>query len=76
MGFLWDSVQSSNAGIIIRGSGSGIEPAFGYTWEHITSPIVDSYYDNATKSQVWDERHIFTPAVTASEAGFLLYSIA
>lgn len=74
--FLWDSVQSSNAGIVIRGRGTGIEPAFGYTWERVNSPVVESYYDNATKSQVYDQEHFFTPAITANEAGVLYYSLA
>ena len=74
--FLWDSVQSNNFGILIRGAGSGIEPAFGYTWVRQNSPIVESYFENQTKSMVYDQQHFFTPAVTANEAGVLIYSIA
>lgn len=75
--FLWDSVvQSSNAGCVIRGTGGGIEPAFGYTWERMNSPIVQSYYDNATKSQIWDYEHFFDAAVTKTDAAGLYYSIA
>jgi len=74
--FLWDSVQSNNFGILIRGAGSGIEPAFGYTWVRMNSPIVESYFENQTKSMVYDQQHFFTPAVTANEAGVLIYSIA
>jgi hypothetical protein len=76
MAYLWDSVQSSNAGCMIVGTGGGIEPAFGYTWERMNSPVVESYYDNATKSQVYDYEHFFDAAVTLSTAGGLLYSIA
>lgn len=77
MGYLWDSaVQSSNAGCAIVGTGGGIEPAFGYTYERINSPVVESYYENATKSQVWDYEHFFDPAVTLTSAGGQYYSIA
>ncbi len=75
-GFLWDSVQSSNAGIVIRGTGGGIEPAFGYTWERVNSPVVESYYENQTKSQVWDYEHFFDPAITLNTAGAMYYSLA
>ena len=74
--FLWESVQSNNAGLLIRGSGSGIEPAFGYTWVRQNSPIVESYYENQTKSMIYDQQHFFTPAVTLSKAGFIYYSLA
>ncbi len=74
--YLWDSVQSANAGVCIRGTGGGIEPAFGYTWERMNSPVIESYYDNATKSQVWDYEHFFDPAVTLSSAGGQYYSLA
>ena len=76
MGYLWDSVQSSNAGCFVRGTGGGIEPAFGYTWERANSPVVESYYDNSTKSQVWDYEHFFDPAITLQAAGGIYYSIA
>lgn len=74
-GFLWDSVATS-AGCCISGTGSGMEPAFGYTWERDNSPIVESYYDNATKSQIWDYEHFFTPAITLNTAGAIYYSLA
>jgi hypothetical protein len=76
MAFLWDNVQSSNAGVAIRGTGGGIEPAFGYTWERQNSPVIESYYDNATKSQVYDYEHFFDPAITLNDAGAMYYSIA
>ena len=76
MGYLWDSVQSGNAGCLIRGNGGGIEPAFGYTWERMNSPVIESYYDNQTKSQVWDYEHFFDPAITLNTAGGLYYSLA
>jgi hypothetical protein len=76
MAYLWDSVQSANAGCAIVGTGGGIEPAFGYTWERMNSPVVESYYDNSTKSQVWDYEHFFDPAVTLSSAGGIYYSLA
>lgn len=76
MSYLWDSVQSANAGCMIVGSGGGIEPAFGYTWERANSPVIESYYDNSTKSQVWDYEHFFDPAVTLNTAGGQYYSLA
>ena len=76
MGFLWDSVQSNNAGLAIVGTGGGIEPAFGYTWERMNSPVVESYYENQTKSQVWDYEHFFDPAITLNTAGGLYYGLA
>ena len=76
MAYLWDSVQSANAGCCITGTGGGIEPAFGYTWERINSPVVESYYENQTKSQVWDYEHFFDPAITLNSAGGLYYSLA
>jgi len=76
MAFAWDSVQANNAGLMIVGSGGGVESAFGYTWERINSPIVESYYDNATKSQVWDYEHFFDPAITLNSAGGFYYSLA
>jgi hypothetical protein len=76
MSYLWDSVQSANCGAMIVGTGGGIEPAFGYTYEKMNSPIVESYYDNSTKSQVWDYEHFFDPAVTLNSAGGQYYSLA
>jgi len=76
MSYVWDSVQSANAMCFVRGNGGGIEPAFGYTWERMNSPVIESYYDNATKSQVWDYEHFFDPAVTLPSAGGLYYSLA
>jgi hypothetical protein len=61
---------------MIVGSGGGIEPAFGYTWERMNSPVVESYYENQTKSQVWDYEHFFDPAVTLNSAGGQYYSLA
>ena len=77
MSYIWDSaVQSANAGCAIVGTGGGIEPAFGYTYERMNSPVVESYYDNATKSQVWDYEHFFDPAITLTSAGGQYYSLA
>ena len=76
MAHVWDSVQSANAGVCVRGTGGGIEPAFGYTWERNNSPVIESYYENQTKSQVWDYEHFFDPAITLNTAGGLYYSLA
>jgi hypothetical protein len=76
MGYVWDSVQSANAGVLIRGTGTGTEPALGYTWERDNSPYVESYYENQTKNQVWDVEHFFNPAITLNTAGAMYYSIA
>ena len=76
MAFLWDSVQANNAGVAIRGTGAGIEPAFGYTWERLNSPVVESYYENQTKSQIYDYEHFFDPVITLNDAGAHYYSLA
>ena len=76
MAYLWDSVQSANAGAMIVGTGGGIEPAFGYTYDRLNSPVVESYYENASKSQVYDYEHFFDAAVTLTSAGGQYYSLA
>ena len=76
MSYIWDSVQSANAGCAIVGTAGGIEPAFGYTYERDNSPVIESYYENQTKSQVWDYEHFFDPAVTLNSAGGQYYSLA
>ena len=76
MSYIWDSVQSANAGCAIVGTAGGIEPAFGYTYERDNSPLIESYYENQTKSQVWDYEHFFDAAVTLTSAGGLYYSLA
>jgi hypothetical protein len=75
-GYIWESVNASAAGVCVVGTGGGIEPAFAYTWERMNSPVVESYYENQTKSQVWDYEHFFDPAITLNMAGAMLYSIA
>jgi hypothetical protein len=75
-GYIWEAVNSTAAGVLVVGTGRGIETAFGYTWERKNSPIVESYYDNATKSQIWDYEHFFDPAITLSNAGAMYYSLA
>ena len=75
-GYIWEKVNSTACGVLIRGTGGGIEPAFGYTWERKNSPIVESYYDNRTKQQVWDYEHFFDPAITLNNAGAMYYSVA
>lgn len=76
MSYIWDSVQSANAGCAIVGTAGGIEPAFGYTYERDNSPVIESYYENQTKSQVWDYEHFFDAAVTLNSAGGQYYSLA
>jgi hypothetical protein len=76
MAYLWDAVQSANAGCCVRGTAAGIEPALGYTYERMNSPVIESYYDNATKSQIWDYEHFFDPAITLNTAGGMYYSLA
>lgn len=76
MGYLWEKTNSCCAGMCIVGTGGGIEPAFSYTWERQNSPVVESWYDNATKQTMYDYEHFFDPAVTLNTAGAILYSIA
>jgi hypothetical protein len=75
-GYIWEATNASAAGVCVVGTGGGIEPAFGYTWERANSPVIESYYDNTTKSQVWDYEHFFDPAITLNTAGAMYYSIA
>lgn len=76
MGYVWEKTNSCCAGMCIVGTGGGIEPAFSYTWERANSPVVESWYDNATKQTMYDYEHFFNPAVTLNTAGAILYSIA
>lgn len=76
MSYLWEAVNSACAGLAFVGSAAGIEPSFGYTYERQNSPVIESYYENQTKSQIWDYEHFFDPAVTQNEAGYLIYAIA
>lgn len=76
MGYVWEPSGNAFAGLAFVGKAAGIEPSFGYTYERKNSPVVESYYDNATKSQVWDYEHFFDPSITLAEAGYLLYNIA
>jgi len=75
-GYLWESVNSACAGCALVGTGGGMELSFGYTYERMNSPVVESYYENQTKSQVWDYEHFFDPAITASEAAGIYYALA
>jgi len=74
--YLWEKANSSAMGGLIVGNGSGIEPAFGYTWTRKNSPIVESWYKNENKSQRWDSEYFFNAAVTLNSAGAIIYSIA
>lgn len=74
--YIWEKANSSAVFGVISGSGSGIEPAFGYTWTRMNSPVVESYYKNETKSQRWDFEYFFNAAVTLNTAGGIIYSIA
>lgn len=76
MGYVWEKTNSCAAGLTIVGTGGGIEPAFAYTWERMNSPVVESWYNNATKETMYDYEHFFSPAVTLNSAGAILYSIA
>lgn len=74
--YLWEKANSSAMGGLIVGNGSGIEPAFGYTWRRKNSPIVESWYKNENKSQRWDYEYFFNAVVTLNDAGGIIYSIA
>ena len=76
MSYLWEAVNSACAGLAFVGSAAGIEPSFGYTYERMNSPVIESYYENQTKSQIWDYEHFFDPAITQNEAGYIIYAIA
>ena len=78
-GYLWEKVNSGTyaacAGLAYVSLGQD-EPSFGYTYQRSNSPIVESYYDNSIKSQVYDYEHFFDAAITLNQAGYLMYSIA
>lgn len=76
MGYVWEPSGNAFAGLAFVGKAAGIEPSFGYTYERKNSPVVESYYDNTTKSQVWDYEHFFDPSITLAEAGYLIYNVA
>lgn len=73
--YLWEATNSACAGFAIRGQGWMV-PAFGYTYERLNSPIVESYYDNATKTMKYDTEHFFSSAVTKNDAGAMYYALA
>lgn len=72
--FVWDSVQSANAGCAVVGQGWGI-PSFGYTYERENSPVVESYYLPKNKTQNYDSENFWDAAVTLNTAGGLYYSL-
>jgi hypothetical protein len=73
--WLWESVNSACAGCAITGLGWGV-PSFGYTYERLNSPIVESWYDNSVKSMKYDSEHFFDPAVTKTDGGAMYYALA
>lgn len=75
MNWLWESVGGACAGLAIVGTGYGI-PSFGYTYEQKNSPVMESYYENQTKSQIYDAQRIFSSAITLTSAGYLIYGVA
>lgn len=75
-GYLWEAVGNACAGVMVVGTGTGIEPAFGYTWELEANPVIESYYENQTKSQVWDNQNFYDPAITLNRAGAMYYNLA
>ena len=73
--FLWEAVNGACAGCAVTGLGWMI-PAFGYTYELLNSPIVESWYDNSVKSMKYDYEHFFDPAVTKTDGGGMYYALA
>jgi len=72
--WLWESVNGACAGCTITGLGWGV-PSFGYTYERLNSPIVESWYDNSVKSMKYDTEHFFSPAITKTDGGGLYYAL-
>ena len=73
--FVWDYVQSGNVVLAYVGNGYGV-PSFGYSYALNGYPQVESYYENQTKSDVYEEQRIYSDAVTLEAAGYLIYGIA
>lgn len=75
MDYLWESINGACAGAMITGLGWGV-PSFGYTYERLNSPIVESWYDNAVKSMKYDTEHFFDSAITKNDGGAMYYELA
>lgn len=73
-GFVWDTVgtTSGNIALAVAGKGWG-EMSFGYTYKKKGSPIVESYYENRTKTQNYDSEHFHDAMLVKNNAGFLIY---
>ena len=74
MDWLWESVNGACAGCVITGQGWGV-PSFGYTYERLNSPIVESWYDNSVKSMKYDTEHFLGSAITKTDGGAMYYAL-
>lgn len=72
--FIWDYFQANCVALAVKGLGWE-ELSFGYTYAKKNSPIVESWWDNKTKSQNYDEQHFFDALVVSDIAGGLLYGM-
>lgn len=73
--WLWEATNGACAGVAVVGQGWQV-PAFGYTYERLNSPIVESWYDNSVKSMKYDTEHFFSSAVTKTDGGAMYYALA
>lgn len=71
----WSTVQSGNFFMCYRGKPELMEPAFGYSFMKKDYPQVAAYRMDSNESDAYDEKRIYTDAVTLATAGFLGYSI-
>lgn len=73
--FVWDYFNTNCIALAVKGVG-WMELSFGYTYQKTNSPIVESWYDNKTKSQNYDEQHFFDALAVSNQAGGLLYGMS
>ncbi len=73
--FVWDHFETNCVALAVTGLGWQ-ELSFGYTYQKNLSPIVESWWDNRTKSQNYDEQHFFDALGVSNEAGGLLYGMS
>lgn len=73
--FVWDYFQTNCVALAVKGVG-WMQLSFGYTYQKTDSPIVESWWDNKTKSQQYDEQHFFDALAVSNKSGGLLYGMS
>jgi hypothetical protein len=73
--WLWESVNGACAGVAVVGQGWMV-PSFGYTYQRLNSPIVESWYDNSIKSMKYDTEHFLSAAITKTDGAAMYFALA